>query len=148
MEIPDRFKALVQKFEKAGIRVEVQKDPQHWKLTRPGCVVGFWPNTGACFAFGKSFTPSVDTLIAAMVSGRIRMPDDAGKAVCRNCKAPIWWVTTPRGKKMPLDHDGESHWSTCPCADRHRKKPAVGEEFKGDCDAIGKLYGGMYGGRK
>ena len=57
---------------------------------------------------------------------------------CRNCKAPILWVDTKNGKKMPLNdkpfsavHVKEGigeviqvhmpHWATCPGADQFRK---------------------------
>jgi len=30
-------------------------------------------------------------------------------ATCRSCHAPILWVTTPSGKKMPLDPDPVDH---------------------------------------
>ena len=55
---------------------------------------------------------------------------------CKTCGAEIVWVTTTAGKRMPLDityktvvtNDGkvvlgrESHFSTCPDADIHRKR--------------------------
>ncbi len=42
---------------------------------------------------------------------------------CRGCGDPIYWVITKNGKKSPLDADGESHFATCPKADRFRTKP-------------------------
>jgi len=61
---------------------------------------------------------------------------------CKSCKAEIQWVKTKNGKSMPLDMnriitvtlDGEmqtgyaSHFSTCPNANKHRKKLIVSHE--------------------
>jgi hypothetical protein len=51
------------------------------------------------------------------------------EAHCRGCNAKIEWWSTPKGKKMPFDvrmSDGqevlESHWATCPVADRFRSR--------------------------
>lgn len=58
---------------------------------------------------------------------------------CSDCKAPIYWVTTTSGAKMPLDRGSDqrvlvengvarvircfvSHFATCPHAKLHRKK--------------------------
>lgn len=41
---------------------------------------------------------------------------------CRGCRAPIEWWETPNGKRIPLDLDGEPHWSTCPKADEFRTR--------------------------
>ena len=71
--------------------------------------------------------------------------------VCKSCGAPIIWVRTENGKMMPLDANPDtegtigivdgvahfiaselrfvnskfyhSHFSTCPNAAKHRKKP-------------------------
>lgn len=44
---------------------------------------------------------------------------------CRSCKAPVFWILTALGKRMPVNADGTSHFSNCPNADAHRKpKPA------------------------
>ena len=54
---------------------------------------------------------------------------------CRSCKAVVYWVLTPAGKRMPVDCDvdggheptiyepghGVSHFSTCPDRDEWRK---------------------------
>ncbi len=112
---------LIRQFEAAGIAVEIQADPRHWKLKHGGVVMGYWPNTGTCYAFGKSFRPSTESLVTAITSGRIRMPESAGEAKCRGCKAKIWWVVTNNKKKMPMDACGEPHWLNCPDADKFRK---------------------------
>jgi hypothetical protein len=70
-------------------------------------------------------------------------------STCRSCGAPIIWVLTEAGKRMPLDAKPEkrwtidplalrlnpdaprarlgdthvSHFATCPNAAQHRKKP-------------------------
>lgn len=44
---------------------------------------------------------------------------------CRSCGAPIMWARTPSGGLGPLDHDGKSHFATCPQADRWRRPRAV-----------------------
>lgn len=51
-------------------------------------------------------------------------------SLCRGCGAPILWVLTPAGRKMPVDPPDEdgtptvSHFSTCPDASRFRKAKA------------------------
>lgn len=38
-----------------------------------------------------------------------------GESECRGCAADIEWWTTPKGKKIPMDHGTAiPHWSTCP----------------------------------
>ncbi len=58
-------------------------------------------------------------------------------AQCKSCGAFIIWLTTKGGKSMPVDYDTfntgdprvftpdlghQSHFATCPNADKHRKK--------------------------
>ena len=60
-------------------------------------------------------------------------------AKCKGCGAEIVWIKTANGKMMPLDskekmyycaingewriyRGREAHWSTCPNADRFKKK--------------------------
>ncbi len=41
---------------------------------------------------------------------------------CRSCLAQIAWVTTPAGKRMPVDPaTDESHFASCPQAKNWRK---------------------------
>lgn len=40
---------------------------------------------------------------------------------CRSCNALILWCTTPRGKRAPVQPNGESHFAGCPHADQWRK---------------------------
>ena len=59
---------------------------------------------------------------------------------CKSCGAGIIWAETPKGSRMPMDaepvtsgftiekgklvrvHLYESHFATCPNADKHRRK--------------------------
>lgn len=58
----------------------------------------------------------------------------ANQGYCRSCGALVLWMKTEKGKNMPVDYDAdiasetefdhtrmESHFSTCPNADSHRK---------------------------
>lgn len=51
---------------------------------------------------------------------------------CRACAAEIQFVPTERGKLMPVDTDGTSHFATCPEAARF-KKPAVPDNLCAAC---------------
>jgi hypothetical protein len=42
-------------------------------------------------------------------------------ATCRGCGAVIAFAETARGKLMPIDIDGTSHFATCPQAERFRR---------------------------
>jgi hypothetical protein len=55
------------------------------------------------------------------------IPAGTAPSKCRGCGAEIYWVKTRQGKNTPANHDGTSHFSTCPKADDFRKgakKPA------------------------
>lgn len=43
-------------------------------------------------------------------------------SICRGCKRNIEWWETPNGKRIPLNADGEAHFSTCSHAADFRKK--------------------------
>lgn len=47
---------------------------------------------------------------------------------CRGCGADMWFVMTPRGKKMPVNKDGSPHHSTCPDADDFRYERGVSRD--------------------
>ena len=59
------------------------------------------------------------------------IPHTVTPTTCASCRAPIAWVVTAKGKRMPVnwparaDADGvrrgESHFATCPEADAWRK---------------------------
>lgn len=42
-------------------------------------------------------------------------------ATCGSCRENIRWTVTDGGKRMPVNLDGSSHFSTCPNANAHRK---------------------------
>jgi len=48
-------------------------------------------------------------------------PDNIAR--CRSCDKQVLWCITPKGKRMPVDRDGVSHFATCPAADQWRRKP-------------------------
>lgn len=56
---------------------------------------------------------------------RFAIPPSSPAKECRTCKAPIHWIETPRGKRMPVNPDGTSHFSTCAQAAEHRKPKPV-----------------------
>ena len=43
-------------------------------------------------------------------------------AVCRGCKARIYWINMESGKLMPVNPDGVSHFATCIEAGRWRNR--------------------------
>lgn len=44
------------------------------------------------------------------------------RATCRSCGAPIVWIVTRGGKRMPVDEGSrESHFATCPDAAKWRR---------------------------
>lgn len=57
------------------------------------------------------------------------IPPSAPTVACRSCKAPIVWIVTAAGKRMPVNASpgevrGESHFATCPHAADWRKEKA------------------------
>ena len=44
---------------------------------------------------------------------------------CKDCNAPIFWVRHNSSKVGIYNHDGSSHFSTCPNAKRFRKRSEV-----------------------
>lgn len=47
---------------------------------------------------------------------------DAQMGTCKGCQQSIWWIKTPKGRAMPCDADGTSHFATCPNADQFRNR--------------------------
>jgi hypothetical protein len=46
------------------------------------------------------------------------------KGKCLSCNKVIWWATTIKGKKMPIEKIGSgyvSHFKTCPAAKEFRR---------------------------
>jgi hypothetical protein len=50
------------------------------------------------------------------------IPKDTPAALCAGCKATIYWIVTLKGKKMPVNPDGTSHFATCPQAATFRRR--------------------------
>lgn len=50
-----------------------------------------------------------------------QIPPGTPASRCRSCSATVFWIVTPRGRKMPLDGDGTSHFVSCPQAAQHRR---------------------------
>jgi len=40
---------------------------------------------------------------------------------CRTCGAPIYWVVSPKGKRLPVNQWGVSHFTDCPHAKSHSR---------------------------
>lgn len=53
---------------------------------------------------------------------RFEIPPGTKPSTCRGCGAIIFWVRSAHGRNMPLNSDGQSHFSTCPKAAAFRKK--------------------------
>lgn len=53
-------------------------------------------------------------------------------ARCRGCGSEIAFSETPKGKLMPIDADGVSHFARCAAAPRNRK-PAPPEDTCAGC---------------
>lgn len=51
------------------------------------------------------------------------IPPGTPPAKCRGCAQTVFWVMTEAGKKMPVDADGQSHFATCPQAQKFRREP-------------------------
>lgn len=49
------------------------------------------------------------------------IPVSADVARCASCKAEVRWIYTAKGKRMPADPNGISHFLSCPGASTHRK---------------------------
>lgn len=52
---------------------------------------------------------------------KFEIPQGTPVVKCRACGAPIQFIETAAGKRMPVDRDGTSHFATCPGADEFRK---------------------------
>jgi hypothetical protein len=53
---------------------------------------------------------------------KYEIPEGTNPSRCRSCGAVIYWVKTKLRKNMPVNHDGEPHWSNCPHAKNWSKK--------------------------
>jgi hypothetical protein len=50
------------------------------------------------------------------------IPLGANPCECNGCGATIYWIKTAKGRAMPVNPDGTSHFSNCPKANEFRKK--------------------------
>ncbi len=62
-------------------------------------------------------TPAVPP--AARRQVRFEIPANAPTGFCKSCLRAIAWIQ-PKGRLMPVDPDGTSHFATCPDAAAHR----------------------------
>lgn len=60
-----------------------------------------------------SLEPAPEAPPDARPPKRYYIHDGEKPRLCRGCGATIFWATTPRDKKMPVNPDGTSHWETC-----------------------------------
>jgi hypothetical protein len=44
----------------------------------------------------------------------MEVPTGTKPSVCRDCATEVFWVKTAKGRNVPLDADGTSHFATCP----------------------------------
>lgn len=113
-------------FQSAGLEPSWHNEGKHFQARGQDVVLSGWPTNsdaqGRCkwMAFGKVFQASPSEVLRAYRAGRFRMPTEASEAKCRSCGAPIWWIKTKNGKNIPLDYNGDAHFSTCPHADQRR----------------------------
>jgi hypothetical protein len=49
------------------------------------------------------------------------IPKNSPGALCKSCRARVFWIITTKGKKMPCNPDGTSHFATCPDAAQFRR---------------------------
>lgn len=61
-------------------------------------------------------TPPIEETYSA---GSPRAGEQTSK--CRSCSATIIWRIAKRGKRMPYNEDGTSHFATCPDAEQWRR---------------------------
>ncbi len=50
------------------------------------------------------------------------VPEGTPMASCGSCRENVRWIETANGKRMPVNLDGTSHFTTCVNADQHRKR--------------------------
>ena len=73
-------------------------------------------------------TSTTTTACVEEGDGALRDPKEREADVsCWSCHRPIYWVLTDRGRRMPVDPDGMTHFATCPqgkqWSGRQRRKP-------------------------
>lgn len=50
------------------------------------------------------------------------------KNTCTGCRQSIYWITTAKGAKAPINRSGTSHFATCPEAHHFRRSANKGGE--------------------
>lgn len=73
----------------------------------------------------QSEMPWPDVVVLGMrkIRGKIAILPDGSfgdRGTCRGCGVDVVFVKLPSGKRPPFNYDGESHFSTCPDAERWR----------------------------
>jgi len=63
--------------------------------------------------------PRNDLKIHGLIQNHLKLIGNP--STCRSCDAPIWWILTKNNKKMPLNNDLTSHFSSCPQSREWRK---------------------------
>lgn len=69
--------------------------------------------------------------MTARIEFEVPQAADKRRVACASCNAPIWWIVTRAGQRMPLscstavERDGklfaQSHFADCPSANQHRR---------------------------
>ena len=80
---------------------------------RPALSIRFWPHAERWMSFGQVRDGDIDDVCRFVNKGRLAMPDWARPGQCRYCGAKIWWLTTNKGRRMPLEWDGACHIDRC-----------------------------------
>jgi hypothetical protein len=86
----------------------------HVQLVRPAICVDFWPDANKFMAHGWVRLGGVHDIRMAIDNSQLKMPPNARQGQCKFCGAPIWWVQSSKGNRMPLDGDGAAHVGRCP----------------------------------
>lgn len=56
---------------------------------------------------------------------KYEIPAGTPEKSCRACGGAIFFIPTAKGKQMPVDADGTSHFATCSDPKRFRKRDRV-----------------------
>ena len=108
------LQATVDLFGRAGFKVTLHNNDTHMVFDNKSgrLQISHWPTTGKWMAWGRVWKRSTpEEVMAAYQRGRFSMPREIfqTRAQCHKCHAYIWWATTTKGKKMPVNCDGSRH---------------------------------------
>ena len=118
--------SAIETLQAAGVTCEQLPDAQEkWRCSFSDQVVlHYWVESGRWFIWGRSFVSEPEAIIKAAQAGRFdwasveaKYASKAGKgnpADCSKCPETLYWVTTAKGKNMPCESTGESHFGRCP----------------------------------